>query len=192
MRDCSNHSQRPAPLAHPITVSELSKARSTAFDLVADALTRARICDELGLSDVLDFRFKGEIQPRAKESWRIDARLTASLSQPCVVTLEPVAEKVDEQITRDFVPETQVMSSDQIDVVMDEDDEPDILGDVIDPGLIALEALALALEPYPRKPGVEHETLSVTEPGIAPLTDENIKPFAGLAVLKAKMSGDEP
>ena len=61
----------------------------------------------------------------------------------------------------------------------DEDDEIEPLGDRIDLGRVAVEALALALPAYPRKPGAElrpRDRRGGDEP----------KPFAALAALRGK------
>jgi hypothetical protein len=50
---------------------------------------------------------------------------------------------------------------------------------------VIIEALALSLPAYPRKDGVEATVVGVTEPGKAVMTDEDARPFAGLAALRA-------
>lgn len=183
---------KPVPFSHALVVAELSRARPTTFDITADAAVRSEISAELGLVDLSALRFKGEVQPRARDCWRIDGRLTADLNQPCVVTLAPVPEKLDERVMREFVPEGHAPKADQIDLDVDADDDPDVFTDMIDPGRVALEALALALDPYPRAPGAEHESRSFTAPGIEPLSDKDLKPFAGLAALKSRMTEGDP
>ena len=54
-----------------------------------------------------------------------------------------------------------------------------------------VEALSLALPQYPRKDGVELGQIDYTEPGKQALTDEDVKPFAGLAGLRDAMKKDE-
>ena len=49
------------------------------------------------------------------------------------------------------------------------------------------EALALALPDYPRAPDATLENAQVTEPGIAPMSDEDARPFAALAGLRDKL-----
>ena len=53
-----------------------------------------------------------------------------------------------------------------------------------------VEALALALPTWPRTEGVEPVTLSVTEPGKTPMSDEDAKPFAALKSLAEKAAND--
>ena len=48
---------------------------------------------------------------------------------------------------------------------------------------VAIEALALALPLYPRAPGVDLGQVLAGPPGENPLTEADLKPFAGLAKL---------
>ena len=70
---------------------------------------------------------------------------------------------------------------------MPEDDSVEELGDEIDLEAVMLEALSLALPTYPRKDGVELGEAQVAAEGVTPMTDEDSKPFAGLADLREKM-----
>ena len=56
---------------------------------------------------------------------------------------------------------------------------------------VMAEALSLAAPDYPRADGVELESSTFTEPGVAPMTDEDTKPFAALKALKSKLSDPE-
>jgi hypothetical protein len=53
-----------------------------------------------------------------------------------------------------------------------------------------IEALSLALPPFPRAADAEPVDITVTEPGAAPLDADAVKPFAGLAGLRDKLTGD--
>ena len=72
--------------------------------------------------------------------------------QSCVVTLDPVTTRIDQPVRRTFLPETAARGP-EIVVDPEEDDEIEPLTDRIDLGRVAVEALALALPAYPRKPG---------------------------------------
>jgi hypothetical protein len=52
---------------------------------------------------------------------------------------------------------------------------------------VLAEALALALPDYPRAPGAELGQAVFAEPGIEPLRDEALRPFAGLAAFKDRL-----
>jgi len=74
---------------------------------------------------------------------------------------------------------------------MPEDEAAEPLGTTIDPAQVMAEALALALPLYPRKPDVERVVVDVTEPGKRPMTDEDVKPFAGLAGLRDRLNREQ-
>ena len=69
-------------------------------------------------------------------------------------------------------------------------DDFEALPEVIDLGTVATEALALALPLYPRAEGAALEQAVFAEAGVEPLTDEALRPFAGLAGLAARLKGD--
>ena len=52
-------------------------------------------------------------------------------------------------------------------------------------------ALALAIPPWPRAPGVEPVEMSVTEPGKEAMTNDDVKPFAALKSLRDKLANDD-
>jgi hypothetical protein len=181
----------PAPFVHPIAVESLSAARPKAVDLVPNATERAAIAAFLGLPRVDEMRLKGEIKALGRDRWRLSARLTARLSQHCVVSLSEVAETIDEEIVRDFMPATDIAEEEIAEFDPEQEDDPDPYESTIDPGAVAVECLSLALDPYPRAPGAEVAVSSVAAPGVTPIKDEDLKPFAGLAALKEKMTRKE-
>ena len=176
----------PLPWPQPLRVASLDRSRPKRFDLNADEASRAVIADHLGLLGIETLRFRGELAPVGAEDWRMTGRLTAQVTQQCVVTLEPLPARIDEQIARDFLADAAGLS---IDLDPDAEDEPDEFTDVIDPGAVAVEALALALDPYPRAPEADPVDARATPPGADPLDDAALKPFAGLAALRDKMQG---
>jgi uncharacterized metal-binding protein YceD (DUF177 family) len=104
---------------------------------------------------------------------RVDATglLRARVRQTCVVSLDPFDADLVEAFSLRFVPEGQ--ESEQVDI--ESDDEIPYLGGILDLGEAAAEQLALALDPFPRKPGAEMiVNLDLSETG----------PFAGLAKLR--------
>ena len=177
----------PHPWPHPLTVGSLNRSAPTPFDLRATPAECQAIAHFLELAELSQLRWRGEIVPEGPEGWRMEARLTADLAQTCVVTLEPIPVRVDERITRHFVPDDEAV---EIDMDIDAD-EPDPFNDTIDPGAIAIEILALALDPYPRTAGAEPVEIRATPPGAEALDDTALKPFAGLAALKSKLEGGQ-
>jgi len=78
-------------------------------------------------------------------------RLRARVRQNCVVSLEPFESELAEDFAVRFVPAG--MESDELD--LEAEDEIPYEGTSIDLGEAASEQLALALDPFPRKPGAE-------------------------------------
>lgn len=182
-----------APLPSlPFRSATLSSRKATRFDFRPDAAGRAAIAAELGLLDLPAFRLKGEIRPSGRNDFELEAELTADIVQPCSITLAPVPASLKEPVRRSFVADWQIPEGDEVE--MPEDDTLEPLPEVIDIGTVALEALALALPLYPRAPGAELGEAVFTAPDAEPLRDEDLRPFAGLAALKARLAkgeGDE-
>lgn len=152
------------------------------------------IAKEFNLSGLKNFRVEARIEKEGKTGWRAEGRIIATASQPCVVSLEPVIQKIDESFTRSFIPMTKAETEEfytNINLDPMADDPPEPLGIGIDIGDVALEAFALALDPYPRSPEASFTPRTVTPPGAEPITDELLKPFAALAALKQAGSAEE-
>jgi uncharacterized metal-binding protein YceD (DUF177 family) len=172
-------------LSLPFRVTALSPRKPTRFDLVASPEQCRALAKELGLSKVESLSFKGEIRPMGKHDFGIVADLVARIVQPCSITLRPVKTAISEAVRRTYLADFVVPEGDEVEMTGDETVEP--LPDVIDPGFVATEALVLAIPLYPRAPGAELGDAAFAEPGVAPLQDGDLKPFAGLAALKARL-----
>ena len=83
-----------------LRVSDLSANRPNAFDLRPEAEARAAIAAALEISGLRKLRFQGAILADAGQDWRLEARLGATVVQPCVVTLEPVVTRIDLDISK--------------------------------------------------------------------------------------------
>ena len=132
----------------------------------------------------------------ADASGRVTAEglLQARLDQNCVATLDDFTATVTERFTVRFVPVNQMPrqlpSDDEADgdgeaaLDLDEDDDLPYVNGTIDLGEAAAEQLALALDPYPRKPGaaLPPGIGSVDLPGDeAEAAPDRPSPFAALA-----------
>lgn len=123
---------------------------------------------------------------RAGDIVTVTGRVTATVGQNCVVTLEPLETAVDEPIEMVFAPappEGSTAGEDRHRNTLDELPEP-LIDDTIDLGAIATEFLILGIEPYPRKEGVAFAP---------PEVDTEVPhPFAALEALKKRPGGDKP
>ena len=142
---------------------------------------------DLGLIALHALDVTGEIRPVGRDELLLEARLTAAADQACVVTLAPVPAKLSEPVRRRFVAGLQTPDGDEVE--MPEDDSVEPMPEVIDLAEIAAEALSLALPLYPRAPGAEFAQGLHAADGVTPLSDADLKPFAGLQGLAEKLSG---
>lgn len=172
-----------------LRLSELSARKPTRFALTPDTAARAAIAADLGILGVDALSFRGTLTPRGKRDWTLEAELAARVVQPCVVTTEPVATDIAETITRSYVADLPEVEGEEVE--MPEDDSIEALPAVLDLGDVMAEALTLALPLYPRAPGAEFAGLDHAGEGIEALTDESVKPFAGLSDLLKKGSGKD-
>lgn len=175
--------------ASSLRVADLPQNAATPFDLRPDAQMRDAIRTELDLQGLRKLSFVGDIRAQGKRDWALTGKLGATVVQPCVVTLEPVTTRIDVPVTRLYVADWTDPDEDEFEIP--EGDETEPLGPEIDPATVMIEALSLALPQYPRKDGAELSGTSVTEPGKEALTDDDVKPFAGLAGLRDAMKKDE-
>lgn len=169
----------------------LSPRKPTRFSYRPDAGERAALADDLDLIALYRLDLTGEIRPAGRDELVLEATLTAAVDQACSVTLAPVPAQVSEPVRRRYVAGLESPEGEEVE--MPEDDSVEPMPEVIDLAEIAAEALALALPLYPRAPGAEFaEGLHAAE-GVTPLTDADLKPFAGLQGLAAKLAAkDEP
>lgn len=142
---------------------------------------RAALARRYSVPAVRRLSFRAAARPWGPGGWRVAGVVDAALTQICVVTLEPVDTVLSESFERFFVPARRMGEAEGL---LPEDEAPDPLGAVIDFGEAAAEAAALAIDPYPRAPGAAFDGVLAGPPGEAPLTDEAVRPFAGLAALK--------
>lgn len=175
-----------APIwSQPLRTADLAPRR-TAFSLTPDGAARKAIAKELGLLGLRKMRFGGEITPFGSSGWKLSARLGATVVQACVLTLDPVTTRIDEKIYRQYSAKPEAQPTDG-EIEMPGDETPELLGEFIDPGLVMVEALLLALPVYPRAPGAELTDTDFAGPGIKPMSDADARPFAGLKALREKL-----
>jgi len=141
------------------------------------------------LAGLRKLSFTGDLHPLGDHDWQLKARLGATVTQPCVVTLEPVVTRIDVDVMRTFLRDYTDVDGDEVE--MPEDDSVEALGTWIDPAAVMEEELALALPAYPRKDTAQAEIIRVTEPGKKPMSDAEARPFAGLAALRDQLGNSD-
>ncbi|HEY0353774.1 MAG TPA: DUF177 domain-containing protein [Enterovirga sp.] len=162
------------PLSRPVVVARLPPG-GMEVDILATPEECAALAADLKLPEVksLNARFRLSGKP---ERVHVTGRITAEIVQICVVTLEPFESRLDEDVEVDFEePRPDERADPRSDLDLAEEGPDEIVDGRIDVGALAAEFLALGLDPYPRKPGVDFNYEE---------RDLGDNPFARLAELK--------
>jgi uncharacterized metal-binding protein YceD (DUF177 family) len=139
--------------------------------LEADSAECAALAARFGIPAIGSLRAELDLTPQSDGAVVARGRLQADVTQECVVTLEPVAQVVDEAVALRLLPPGQ----EPADGPEDMDEIAAGPGGVVDLGEALAEQLALALDPYPRAPEAE----------LPPEADQPAaSPFAALAGLR--------
>lgn len=176
-------------LSHPVRFAELSQRKPTVLRLVPDEGQLEALADRLGVDVVRKLRMDVALRPGPGADWSLEGALGATVVQPCVVTTEPVSTRIEEQIDRRYAAAWEEPTGDEVE--MPEDDNVEPLPATLDLGFVLEEILALCIPDYPRADGADDLDLSAAPPGAEPLTDEAMRPFAGLAALRARMEDED-
>ncbi len=182
----------PLPVSHPLRTAGLTARKPTRFDLAPDAAQRQSLAQLIGASAIQSLRFKGEIRPVGRTDFTLEAQLLAVVVQPCIISLVPVTTRIDAPVLRRYLAELVIAAQDDPETEMPADDTQEPLPSVIDIGEVMTEALVLLLPDYPRAPGAVLDEAVHTAPGLTPLRDSDLRPFAGLAALAKRLSPDDP
>lgn len=169
-----------------LRLADLSTRKPTAFELTPDAKDRAAISEALGVQALRKLRFAGALSPVGKTDWALQAELGATVVQPCVITLDPVTTRIDETVVRNYAAE--LAEIDAAEIEMPEDDSVEPLPASLDISEVMIEALSLALPAFPKSPGAGLDQTTFSEPGVTPMSDDDAKPFAGLADLRNSLN----
>jgi uncharacterized metal-binding protein YceD (DUF177 family) len=182
MSRITDMTDRADPWRVPVAVAQIPET-GLHRDIEADKAIREAIAEVGGLREVLSASASLDVAPKSGGRFQVTGRVRARVGQTCVVTLDPIENDIDEEIDLIFAPPEQIPQlSDLVDDAAESDEEiPDppepIENGVIDLGRLATDALFLAVDPYPRKPG------ALFEPPVVP-DDPEDHPFAALKALK--------
>lgn len=177
------------PWRVPVTVAQIPDT-GLHREIEASPRERKAMADNAGLREILSAHASFDVTPKSGGRVHVAGRVTARIGQTCVVTLDPIENDIDEEVDLTFAPQAEARKlADLIEEGQDSEDAPDvpdppeeIVGGVIDLGRLATDALYLAIDPYPRKPG------AVFEPEITEADPED-HPFAVLKALEGKPKG---
>jgi uncharacterized metal-binding protein YceD (DUF177 family) len=180
-----------SPWRVPVALEDIGEAGQH-FDLVADQDVRAGVSQVAGLRALPRLEANFDVTRHGIGGLRVAGRVSATVGQNCVVTLEPIANEVEEEINLVFAPQPTVkpiagdtkMPEQPVEKAWTKENwrEPETLVDgEVDLGALATEFLILGLDPYPRKPGAVFEAPQEAKPAESP--------FAALAQLTRNPDG---
>ena len=147
---------------------------------------RQALTERFGLIAIRDLSALLLLEPWRRGGIKVTGRFVAVVEQTCVVTLEPFEQTIEEDINSYFAGRNAPGPTPVVSAVESlEADEPDVIsGGSVDLGELVAESLGLALDPYPRKPGVEFMSSTTESEEYAPRG-----PFAALKSLKTRSKG---
>lgn len=158
------------PLSRPFSVRHLPpNGAEVTIEATADECSA--LAQDLGLPALEGLVGRYRVTGTATHV-RVRGRLEAALVQTCVVTLDDFSSRLDEAVELEFRAGPQLdpgaAAGSEHEVDLDAPDE--LVGDRIDLGAITAEFLALSLDPYPRKPGVDFEKEASDDAGDSPFS----------------------
>ena len=136
-----------------------------------------------GVDDISQLKAHVSVTARSKTRFLEEVQFDATVVQSCVVTLQPVRTEIARNFTRALlwlpgVHRFAEKGGTVVPAAVDEDAPDEIDSPVYDLGTPLREELALAIDPYPRAPGVAFQP--------PPDEDHRESPFAALEKLKPR------
>jgi uncharacterized metal-binding protein YceD (DUF177 family) len=177
-------------LCRPIAIAEIG-TEAMRLEIEASDAERAAVAHRLGLVGLGQFTAQIAVSRSSRDDIRVWGKIFAELNQECVVTFEPVADQIEDTFELRLIEGGAWRDGDQVADETDEEQPEPIGGPLLDLGEIAVQQLSLALNPYPRAPGVEYQRVergdAIPEDGFN--GPGRVSPFAALAELKDKLKG---
>lgn len=172
--------------SYEVKVSHVS-ANPITVKISADATDLKRLARQWGVPEVQSFEAALELGRWKRDGIRVRGQVSSTIVQDCVVTLDPVRQRIEEDLETVFLPENSRLAKRMLDgngEMFLDPDGPDLpetfTGDSIDIGAVAAEFAALSIDPYPRKEGLEYADRIESDTS----SDKKPSPFAVLQGLK--------
>ncbi len=174
-------SQSDTPIIDAIVRIDRLPASGRSIDVAPDAAACAELAKILKVEAVEAMQASLTVTP-LRGGIRALGHLKARIVQASVVSFEPVVQEIDEAIDRVFLPQSSEnvpTPGSEVFVDLEDDDFPDhIDGPEVDLSALLIETIALAIDPYPRRPGESLQSLGLE------VDAEAAGPFAALTKLK--------
>jgi hypothetical protein len=155
--------QSTSPVSFQANVARLPQ-KGMPVVLTADERQREALAADHGLLSVESWQADLLVAPWKRNGVRVSGKVEAKITQECVLTLEPIAATISEEVAQIYFPEDSKLgrlgfhAEGEIHLDAEGPDSPETFtGDTLDVGALAEEFFALAIDPYPRKEGVSIE-----------------------------------
>jgi uncharacterized metal-binding protein YceD (DUF177 family) len=163
--------------SHHFDLATLPRDGAEEYFEVSEAACRA-IAAAFSVNAIEDFTARLNISRVARDEFQVEGNFKATVGQTCIVTLQPIRTRLDQDVTRRYRLVARGASRSRVeDVAVDEDATEIIESTRIDLAAPVLEELSLAIDPYPRLEGAEFENAAKDEAA-------EDSPFAVLKALK--------
>jgi len=167
--------------SRPVEIEQVG-AEGVDLEIAAEPEERHALARRFGLLDIGHVTATVRVKPISRRLFRVEGSFEAEVVQICVITLEPFPARLVQSFSASFGEGGPGLPA--LLTGLEEDERPELIdGGVIDIGETVAQYVALALDPYPRKPGAtlpeEYRGAETNAAG----QSEN-KPFAGLGSLK--------
>ena len=174
-------SRSASPVGRVVSTASLPK-KGLAVSIEADADQRRALAEAHALQDVARFAAELNVAPWRGDGVRVRGSVEADIVQQCVVSLDPIETAIRAPVDAVFLPEGSPLArprhAEDGEMLIDPEgpDAPETFSEGrLDVGAVSEEFLALAIDPYPRKPDVDlpQETAAPSEPPApSPLRDQ--------------------
>ncbi|MSP48795.1 MAG: DUF177 domain-containing protein [Alphaproteobacteria bacterium] len=139
--------------SRPVPIDQIAE-RGRIMEITASEAERLALARRVGLVRLDRLAAKVRLS-RSGVFYRVEADWEADVVQTCVITLEPFASRLAEHLVERYGLADREAT--ELDLDPEVDTPEAIEGGVIDVGETVAQALSLALDPYPRKPGATIE-----------------------------------
>lgn len=153
-----------APFSRPVRVETIPEG-GLERAIEASEAERQALAELNGLPAIGRLQAKFILRRAGRGLFRVQGEVHAEATQTCVVSLEPLQAAIDDRVDVRFASPADeiakrrtppIAAVEASAVVLGDEDPPDpIVDGQIDLGVLAAEFMILALDPYPRKPGVD-------------------------------------
>lgn len=196
-----NHVIAETEWSYFLDIGEIEGGRH-ALSISPDDGARKRLAQRLGLVSLDVLKADIVVERRSGEAtFHVKGRMEAEVTQSCVVTLEPVADRIRDDFEAWFADPGAAVSiarlrherqsrsgHGEVPVLSEKDDPEPLSGGKIDLGELVTQYLSLSVNPYPHAEGAVFE---VGDDGPGRETPEALRnPFAALKDWKAKPDGE--